>query len=228
MCFSATASFTSAALLLGTGAVTLRRARVARERPFAAIPLLFGIQQLTEGVLWLGFGWDAPMLTTVLTQIYSFFSHVLWPVYVPLAAWALQAPGPRRRALAVIWAGGIAVGTYLLYRMVASPIVARPLGNHIDYDSPHFYVTIVMTLYLAATTASALLSDHRVMKLFGALTLGSAIAAYLLYARWFISVWCFFAAALSVVIYLHFAARSAPPDKASARPLQTSENTPWT
>lgn len=213
MCFSATASFSASAALLGIGAVTLHKTRQPRERPFAAIPLLFGIQQLTEGVLWLGFGWDTPTLNAVLTQLYSLFSHVLWPVYVPLAAWLLEPPGPRRRALCMVWAGGIAVGAYLLYNMFANPIVARPVGNHIDYDSPHFYVPVVITLYLTATTASMLLSSHRVMKLFGALALAGALAAYWFYARWFISVWCFFAAALSLVIYLHFAARAAEPQE---------------
>lgn len=209
MCFSATASFTASAALLGIGAVTLHKARQPRERPFAAIPLLFGIQQLTEGVLWLGFGWDTPALNAVLTQLYSFFSHVLWPAYVPLAAWALEPRGPRRRALALISAGGIAVGAYLLYSMFATPIVARPVGNHIDYDSPHFYIAVVMTLYLTATTGSMLLSSRRVMKLFGALALAGALVAWWFYARWFISVWCFFAAVLSLVIWLHFAARNA-------------------
>lgn len=209
MCFSATASFSASAALLGIGAVTLHKARQPRERPFAAIPLLFGIQQLTEGVLWLGFGWDTPALNAVLTQLYSFFSHVLWPAYVPLAAWALEPRGPRRHALALISAGGIAVGAYLLYSMLATPIVARPIGNHIDYDSPHFYAAVVMTLYLTATTGSMLLSSRRVMKLFGALALAGALAAWWFYARWFISVWCFFAAVLSLVIWLHFAARNA-------------------
>jgi hypothetical protein len=32
----------------------------------------------------------------------------------------------------------------------------------------------------------------------------SFAAAYFLYATWFISVWCFFAAVLSAVVYLHF------------------------
>lgn len=217
MCFSATASFTSAALLLGTGALTLRKARAPRERPFAAIPLIFGMQQLTEGVLWLGFGWDTPMLNTVLTQVYSFFSHVLWPVYVPLAACLMEPPGPRRRVLALVSAGGIAVGTYLLYSLFVYRIVARPIGPHIVYDSPHFYVATVMTLYLSATTASMLLSSHRIAKLFGALTLAASFAAYVFYARWFISVWCFFAAGLSLVILVHFTANKPAPISGAVR-----------
>ena len=78
MCFSATASFGSGTLLLAIGTVTLRMARCPAERPYAAIPLLFAIQQLVEGVVWLSFGGPA-WLNFVATQVYSFFSHVLWP-----------------------------------------------------------------------------------------------------------------------------------------------------
>ena len=93
MCFSATASFAAGGLLLGVGSLTLRRARTPRERPFAAIPLLFAIQQFIEGVIWLTFSREAPLLNTVMTHAYSFFSHVLWPVYVPVAVLLIEPPG---------------------------------------------------------------------------------------------------------------------------------------
>jgi hypothetical protein len=209
MCFSAEVSFGAGVALLAVGAVTVRKAARGAELPFAAIPLLFGVQQIVEGGLWVGLQRDAALANAILTQVYSLFSHVLWPAYVPLAAWALEPRGPRRHALTLISAGGIAVGAYLLYNMFANPILARPVGDHIDYDSPHFYAAVVMTLYLTATTGSMLLSSRRVMKLFGALALAGALAAWWFYARWFISVWCFFAAVLSLVIWLHFAARNA-------------------
>ena len=90
MCFSAEASFAAGTALLIVGAATVRRARVRSELPYAWIPVLFGIQQLLEGALWLTFPDRAPLLNTVLTHAYSFFSHVLWPIYVPLAALALS------------------------------------------------------------------------------------------------------------------------------------------
>ena len=55
MCFSATASLSAGTLLLGIGTLTLKSARHPRELPFAAIPILVAIQQLTEGVIWLTF-----------------------------------------------------------------------------------------------------------------------------------------------------------------------------
>ena len=205
MCFSATASFSAGALLIVIGTLTLKLARRPRELAFAAIPLLFAIQQLIEGVIWLTFSVDAPLVNSVMTHAYSFFSHVLWPAYVPLAVWLIEPPGRRRQVLLVFVAGGVAVACYLLYILMAFPVVSRPTGQHIEYLSPHFYAAVTMTLYLLSTTASPLLSTHRMVKVFGALSLLAFGAAYYFYAQWFISVWCLFAALLSALIYLHFA-----------------------
>ena len=207
MCFSATASFSAGAVLLGIGALTLKATRRPSEWPFAAIPFLFAIQQLIEGVIWLTFSTDTPLLNTAMTHAYSFFSHVLWPVYLPVAVLMIEPPGGRRRTLTALVLAGSAVGIYLLYVLVAFPVVSRPTGQHVEYDSPHFFAAEVMTLYLVSTTVSPLLSTPRGVKVFGALALLSFGAAYYFYATWFISVWCFFAALLSTVIYIHFAWR---------------------
>ena len=126
MCFSATASFTAGAFLAGVGTPTLKSVGRPRELPFAAIPLLFAIQQLSEGVIWLTFRYEAPQLNVAMTYLYSFFSHVLWPVYVPVAVLLMEPSKWRRRALLVFVVAGITVGAYLLYFLVALPIVARP------------------------------------------------------------------------------------------------------
>ena len=210
MCFSATASFSAGAFLLGVGTLTLRSALASHQRqdlPFAAIPLLFAIQQLIEGVIWLTFRVDAPLLNAVMSHVYSFFSHVLWPVYVPLAVLLMEPAGWRRRGLIAFVAAGAAVGAYLLVVLVAFPIASRPTGQHIEYVSPHFFAAVTMTLYLLSTAVSPLLSTHRMVVVFGALALLSFGAAYAFYATWFISVWCFFAALLSAVVYLHFGVR---------------------
>src|SRR5487761_2162109 len=152
MGFSATASFSAGAVLLRLGARTPKPGCRPREVPFAAIPLLFAIQQLSEGVIWLTFHYDAPLLNAVMTYLYSFFSHVLWPIFVPLAVLLMEPAGWRRRALLAFVAAGVAVGGYLLYVLVAYPIVSRPTGQHIEYVSPHFFATATMTLYLVSIT----------------------------------------------------------------------------
>ena len=58
---------------------------------------MFAIQQLIEGVIWLTFSADAPLLNLVMTHVYSFFSHVLWPVCLPVAVLMIEPPGWYRR-----------------------------------------------------------------------------------------------------------------------------------
>jgi len=215
MCFSGTASFTAGAALLVVGAVTTRRARRPAELPFALIPVLFGVQQLLEGALWLTFPDEAPQLKAVLTHGYSLFSHVLWPIYVPIAVLLLEVVPWRRKALAGLALAGAAVGLYLMYYLITAPIEARIVGRHIAYLSPHFYVVPVMVLYVLGTCISALLSSCGTIRWFGVATFASLVAAYAFYAAWFISVWCFFAALLSVIVVVHFPRRPSKELRAS-------------
>ena len=209
MCFSATASFTAAAGLLVVGTLTARRARRAVELPFALIPALFAIQQLIEGAIWLTLPDKAPLLNHVLTIAYSLFSHVLWPVYVPIAVLLLEPILWRRRVLTAIALAGGAVGVFLLYFIVSLPIVSQVQGRHIIYVSPHFYIIAVMVLYVASTCMSVLFSSHRKVRLFGVAAFAAFVVAYVFYNVWLISVWCFFAAALSVIVLLYFPRRPA-------------------
>jgi hypothetical protein len=199
-----TASLAAGGFLLGVGTMTVKVARRPSEIPFAAIPLLFAIQQLSEGIVWWTFAHNAPGLNVVMTQFYSFFSHVLWLVYVPLAVLLLEPPGGRSRLLKLTAIAGVGVGLYLLYSMFEYPITSRPTGGHIEYESPHFFAVATMLGYLLATTVSPLLSNEGMVRIFGALALISFMLAYLIFAKWFISVWCFFAAILSVVVALRF------------------------
>lgn len=203
MCFSATASFTAGIGLLAIGAITTSRVSRRAELPFALIPGLFGIQQLIEGGLWLTFTDNAPLANVLLTYAYSFFSHVLWPIYVPIAVLLLEPEQWRRKLLMAIAAAGTAVGLYLLYFLVTEPIVSEVVGRHISYQSPHFYVTMVMALYVLATCVSSFVSSCSTIRWFGAATFVALLAAYGFYAYWFISVWCFFAAVLSVIVLVH-------------------------
>ena len=215
MCFSAEASFVAGTALLVGGVATVRRARTRAELPYAAMPLLFGLQQLLEGALWLTFPDRAPALNTWLTHAYSFFSHVLWPIYVPLAALALETVRWRRRVLAAIALAGSAIGLYLLVVLIRLPIVATVTGRHIAYESPHFYALASMALYLTGTCASLMFSSHRRVMAFGVAAFVAAVGAYAFYATWFISVWCLFAAVLSFIVWLHFAEGSPAWPRAS-------------
>jgi hypothetical protein len=204
MSFSAMASFSAAAALLVIGSMTCRSARTASEYPFAAVPLLFAIQQSIEGVLWLSFSNEQPGLTAAMTYAFVLFSHVLWPVLMPLAVMLIEPPGPRRRALLAFVVAGVAVCAGLSVDIAQHGVVSRPSGHHIEYVMPYDLAKLGMSLYLLSTSMSLLVSSHRAVKAFGLLALLSFAITAFAYEIWLVSVWCYFAALLSIVVLGHF------------------------
>ncbi len=203
MCFSATASFIAGVTLSALSVATLKKAERRTEIPFAMIPLLFGVQQIIEGMLWLSFRFDAPLLNETMTYAFTLFSHVLWPMFVPFSIILVETVAWRKKAILAFQFIGIAVGLYLLYWIVRFPVTSV-VDEHIVYVSAHFYQVPVMVLYLAATCVGSFFSSHKIINIFGALALLLFMVAYWVHAVAFFSIWCFFAAILSAVIYLHF------------------------
>lgn len=207
MCFSATASFIAGTTLSVVGIITIKKTVNSNELPFALIPLLFGIQQLIEGGIWLTFTHNNAMFKETLTYIYSVFSHGLWPMYIPFSIVLLERITWRKKVINVLQVAGIIVGLYLLYFIFTQPVVAHVMGKHIVYMSPHFYDIPVMLLYLAATCVSCFFSSHKFVRYFGVFMLLSFSLSYYIHVEALVSVWCFFAAALSFLIFLHFESR---------------------
>lgn len=205
MCFSATASFVAAGTIGGVGAATLAKVDDAADLPLATIPLLFGIQQATEGVLWLALqnpelaAWGGPA-----TYVYSLFSHVLWPMLVPFAALALERDRRRRIALGALLGLGFSVGLYLLFFMVTDPVTSEIVNHSIRYDYHHHYPGATLALYLIAVCVPGVVSSQGILRFFGAALVVAFVLAVTVYTSTFFSVWCFFAAGLSVMLYLHF------------------------
>jgi hypothetical protein len=205
MCFSAGASFTASAFLAACGVGALLLAKGPAQRPIAAVPLLFALQQGIEGLVWLSFEWGSPAATSALGQAYTFFSHVFWPAYIPFATWRAEPAGPRRTLLGGATVAGLMVGTLLAWSIAVDPITPVAVGGHIAYESRQLVGPAVMLLYLGVTTGALATSSRGFIRAFGVTSLFAFGAAYLAYARWFVSVWCFLAAWLSFVLVLHFA-----------------------
>lgn len=209
MCFSAAASFAAAGTLSVAGVVTVSQAKTKKELPFAAVPLLFGVQQLAEGFVWLSFDWQAATLNLVATYIFALFAFVIWPIYVPFAVGLLETVPWRKRAIYLTQFSGLAAGAYLFYSHTASLVVSEIISNHVVYNNSHFYQFGVMLLYFAATIVSCTFSSKRIINVFGVSALGLAIIAAWFYTQAFVSVWCFFAAILSYIVFLYFHQNSA-------------------
>lgn len=203
MCFSASASFTAGIGLSVLGVATLRKAGSKAQLPFAAIPLLFGIRQIIEGMLWLSFRFHAPLLNTLATYGFLLFSHVLWPVFVPFSIRSLETVARRRRLMSGFLVAGATISLGLLYLMIRYPVRSM-VDTHIVYVLTYFFPLPAMALYLVATCVSTAFSSDRLVKLFGAMVLLLFFVTYRMYTDALFSTWCFSAALLSVTIYLYF------------------------
>lgn len=202
MCFSATASFIAGGGLSAAGAETLRHAKTRERAPLAAMPLLFGIQQALEGVVWVTF--NNPLVHTVATHLFVFFSHVLWPIYFPFAILLIEKEKWRILVLKVLLLIGLATGiTLLFYSLIISTPTAHILGKSIVYDT--FLPTFPLGLgfYVLTICLTCLISSHKFIRVFGLALFGGFVIAYWSYQSSFYSVWCFFAAIFSFIIYVH-------------------------
>jgi len=83
MCFSATASFSVAATTAVIGLAAVARVRRPRELPLALAPMLFALQQVVEGVLWLQLtGAGDSGNVAELSFAFRLFAEVLWPGHI--------------------------------------------------------------------------------------------------------------------------------------------------
>ena len=97
------------------------------------------------------------------------------------------------------------VGAYFLYFLVRFPVGVHVFGDSLVYDSTHTYLEPVLVVYVLVTCACGLASSHHAIRAFGVLAFVLAALAYLVKAQAFVSVWCLFAAILSLVLYAYFA-----------------------
>ncbi len=203
MCFSATASFIAGTALSATGAVTLHKAKTKSEIPFASIPLLFGIQQIFEGFVWLSFSFANPIWNSVFSHGFLFFAYILWPVFVPFSVRLLEPDISRKKLLSVFEVAGVLVSLYFLFFLVSHPVVSSVVNKSIVYVLSIPYGFAVTSLYVLVTCGSLLFSSRKIVNIFGILSAVSFAAAYYFYTVALVSVWCFFAAVLSAVIYFY-------------------------
>lgn len=209
MCFSVTASFTLAAVLVPAGVYTITEVR--RTKPawlaFAVFPLVFGIQQVLEGILWLGLVGGNETSVYLASRGFLFFSHFFWLAWVPFAVWTIETDRARRRLVLFMAVVGFFAGlsVFLPAALIEGWLRIEVVQRSLDYKTTLIYEGIIdrsklRTVYAAIVIGSLLLSSHRLIKVFGGLVAASLVLTYAFYAYAFISVWCFFAAILSVYL----------------------------
>ena len=227
MCFSAEASFGLGAGLIVTGGVCVRTAwkRSPTHVPLAATPLLFGVQQLCEGLVWVGLGREDAPLVRSASLAYLFFALAFWPFYLPLCVTFIESRPPWRR----LWAGMVLL-SLAWAAVLYLPILREPeryLSTEVRHHSILYetsrvpfaqlvHQTLLRILYMILGGTALVLGSDVTARRFGMLLGAAAVVSWLVFAYAFASVWCFLAAVLS--FYLCFALSRIPAEETVARP----------
>ena len=205
MCFSAGASFGASAVLGTIGVIAVSKTKTNSQKPFAAIPLIFAVQQLIEGILWLSLK-DSSIAEwqSLLTYIYLVFAMAVWPIWVPLSIRLLEKDTKSKKMINLLLATGTCVTICVCLVLSIYPVSVMPMQHHLHYEfgfSPSAKRLIIpfTVVYVAATIAAPFISGIRKMKWLGIAFFASYLFAVTFYNGFVLSVWCFFAALLSFV-----------------------------
>jgi len=100
---------------------------------------------------------------------------------------------------------------YILWGLTAFPLSVYALHHTIVYRNAATASIVVAVLYVIATCGALFFSGFRYLIVFGAANLVGLIVVTIIMVYAFTSVWCAYAAVVSVIIYFHFRQRRRMP-----------------
>lgn len=210
MCIAANVNFAASAVIAAVGVATLRHVRHPRAVLFAAVPLLFALHQFTEGFVWLGVRGHIPSAAFGhMTFLFILYAQGILPILMPLAVLLIEPAGALRRswrtrmilALTIL---GAALACYVLYALIAFPSRAAVEAHSLAYRNAATAHAWVAGVYVVATCGALIASSHHVVRWFGLLNLVGVVATLVVKDYAFTSIWCLYAAVISVILYWMF------------------------
>jgi hypothetical protein len=213
MCFSPEASFVSSAALFPAGIYCIKSA-FAKNPPFmclAVVPVIFGIQQFAEGLAWLGVQGGDDALAHAAGIVFLAFAFAFWPFWIPMCGSVLESPGPKKILCGCFVALGLIGGLTMYVPLLLDPAVLQVRTSHhslyYDLESSPVFVRMPLIywelLYVVIVAVPALISRTSGIFLLGVAVVVSAALTHVFFWYATVSVWCFFAAVLS--LYLCYA-----------------------
>jgi len=204
MCFSAGASFAGGVIITTIGVATIMKVHKPSQIVFASIPLFFGFQQFVEGFMWLIL--QHPEYSRFQeTDMYAFLimAQVFWPMMIPMAVLHMEKNKKKIKALWLLLGIGLLVSIYYIVCMLTYQVTPQISGYHIHYleHSPKILTFIAFVLYLIASITPLFISSIKRTHLLGILMSLSCLVTIIFFTQYLTSVWCFFAALISAVIY---------------------------
>jgi len=208
MCFSAEASFSAATLLAIVGYSTMADTKNKKELCLAAVPLLFAIQQASEGVLWIAMAYNMAdsLWASIAKYMFLFFAYVNWPLWMPMSVYLIENKRNKKIIMGACFLIGLIFVIWNLTMVLGKTVTVSVVGNSLLYDAnepgTHAEFVFMRFLYVAAVLIPIFLSSYRYMPLFGVAVGLTFLLSEYFYQHTFTSVWCFFAAVTSGVLFL--------------------------
>jgi hypothetical protein len=204
MCFSAEASFAGGVIISAIGVATIRKVHNPSQLIFASIPLFFGIQQFAEGFVWLTLPIPEYLgAQKIATYIFLIMADFLWPMMIPLAVLFMEKDSGKRKILWALFIAGLSLSLYYAFCLMSFSVHPQISGYHIQYqtDFPKSLSMIAFAIYLIVTIAPLFVSSIKRTHLLGIFMFLSCLVTAIFFRQYLTSVWCFFAALISGVIF---------------------------
>ncbi len=203
MCFSASASIGAGIVLSGVGIAALKKVQEPHQYPFASIPLIFALQQFTEGVVWLSLSNpDFEQYQRITPYLYLIFAQAVWPIWIPYAFMMFEYNLPRKKIMRWMTGIGAVVSALMMYNVFSQNAVAEIREYHIYYNlsTPAYYLIFPGFLYFIVIVAPPFLSTVKRTKWLAWSSMVSFLISIIYFKEYLISGWCFFAAINSVIV----------------------------
>ncbi|MDP2336221.1 MAG: hypothetical protein Q8N05_07180 [Bacteroidota bacterium] len=204
MCFSPEASFAGGIIISAIGVAVVKKVHNPTQLVFASIPLFFGVQQFTEGFLWLSLpNPEYEIIQKISTYLFLIMADVLWPMMIPLSVLLMEENVKKKKNLRILLFMGASLSLYYVICLLAFNVSPQIMGYHIQYnnDFPKTLGLIAFSVYLIVTIAPLFISSIERTHLLGVLMFLSCAVTVVFFTQYLTSVWCFFAAFMSGVIY---------------------------
>ena len=204
MCFSPEASFAGGVIISAIGVATVKKIHNPSQIVFASIPLFFGIQQIAEGFLWMTLpDHDFLNVQKISTYLFLILAQVIWPSMIPVSVMLMADNIKRKKILRILSGIGVLLSMYYAFCLLTFNVSPEISGFHILYKNefPPSLSNPAFSVYLTVTITPLFVSGIKRTWLLGILMSLSCLVSAYFFTQYLTSVWCFFAALISMVIF---------------------------
>ena len=130
-------------------------------------------------------------------------AQVLWPAIITVSVLLMEEDKKRKGILRIFLFMGLLLSVYYLYCLIFFNVNPQIMGYHIQYNTefPDSLAIPAFIIYLIATITPLFVSGIKRTHLLGILMFLSCLITGIFFTQFLISVWCFFAALISGVIF---------------------------